>query len=59
MDRDEKQTGAGGILPDALALVSEALGRLTNTARNMTRAVRKEKACWAKCMRRPPTCSIC
>lgn len=29
MDRDEKQSGVGGILPDALAVVSEALGRLS------------------------------
>jgi hypothetical protein len=28
MDRDEKQSGTGGILPETLALVSEALGRL-------------------------------
>ena len=36
MDRDEKQSGAGGILPDALALVSEALGRLRSGAIQLT-----------------------
>ena len=36
MDRDEKQSGAGGILPDALALVSEALGRLRYGAIQLT-----------------------
>lgn len=28
MDRDEKQSGASGVLPDALAMVSDALERL-------------------------------
>jgi hypothetical protein len=36
MDRDEKQSGASGILPEALALVSEALGRLRYGAIQLT-----------------------
>jgi hypothetical protein len=36
MDRDEKQSGASGILPDVLALVSEALGRLRYGAIQLT-----------------------
>jgi hypothetical protein len=36
MDRDEKQSGAGGVWPDALALVSEALGRLRYGAIQLT-----------------------
>lgn len=36
MDRNEQQSGAGGILPDALTLVSEALGRLRYGAIQLT-----------------------
>ena len=36
MDRDEKQTGAGGILPDVLALVSDALEHLRYGAIQLT-----------------------
>jgi hypothetical protein len=36
MDRDEKQSGVGGVLPEALALVSEALGRLRYGAIQLT-----------------------
>ncbi len=36
MDRDEKQSGARPVLPDALALVGEALGRLRYGAIQLT-----------------------
>lgn len=36
MDRDKKQSGASGVLPEALALVSEALGRLRYGAIQLT-----------------------
>lgn len=36
MDRDEKQSGADGIVPHALALVGEALGRLRYGAIQLT-----------------------
>ena len=36
MDRNEQQSDAGGILPEALALVSEALGRLRYGAIQLT-----------------------
>lgn len=36
MDHDEKQSGVGSVLPDALALVSEALGRLRYGAIQLT-----------------------
>lgn len=36
MDRDEKQSAGGGILPEALTLVSEALSRLRYGAIQLT-----------------------
>jgi hypothetical protein len=36
MDRNEQQSGASGILPEALVLVSEALGRLRYGAIQLT-----------------------
>jgi hypothetical protein len=36
MHRDEKQSGTGSALPDALGLVSEALGRLRFGAIQLT-----------------------
>ncbi len=36
MDRNEQQSAGGGVLPEALALVSEALGRLRYGAIQLT-----------------------